>query len=181
MRRRTRTRLRRATHGGPGRPSQKIGRQRLSARAQLEERLWRTARLSKSALDYLLQRRFVEHKPARRERLAERERPAPNRARVRFSSALTHRLALRDRTRHRHTAHEFAGPSRNATRVLPSTRRASKRSAYAGLLQSHAKYSTGDGANYGTVRERTRYEQNPRSFQFSSPHKTAHDSDSSFL
>src|SRR6478752_9652021 len=114
MRRRTRTRLRPAAHGTRGRPAQKIRRQRLSARAQLEERLWRTARLSKSALDYLLQRRFAEHEPARRERLAERKRPAPNRTCVRFSSALAHRLALRDRTRHRHTAYDFAGPSGNA-------------------------------------------------------------------
>src|SRR6476469_1063070 len=137
MRRRTRTRLRPATHGGPGRPAQKIRRQRLSARAQLEERLWRTARLSKSALDYLFQRRFAEHKPTRGERLAERKRPAPNRARVRFSSALTHRLALRDRARHRHTAHEFAGPSRKPPRIFPPTRPASKRGADAGLLQPH--------------------------------------------
>src|SRR6476646_4827202 len=177
MRRRTRTRLRPATHGGPGRPAQKIRRQRLSARAQLEERLWRTARLSKSALDYLLQRRFAEHKPARRERLAERKRPAPNRACVRFSSAPAHRLALRDGARHRHTAHEFAGPGRNAARIFPSKRPASKRGAYAGLLQPHAKYPAGDGANHGTVRERTRYEQNPRSFQFSAPNKRAQDSD----
>src|SRR6476620_9825221 len=125
MRRRTRTRLRPATRGGRGRPAQKIRRQRVSARAQLEERLWRTARLSKSALDYLLQRRFVEHKPARRERLAERKRPAPNRTCVRFSSALAHRLALRDRARHRHTAYEFAGTSRNAARVFAAKRPAS--------------------------------------------------------
>src|SRR6478735_2609208 len=176
MRRRTRTRLRPATHGGRGRPAQKIRRQRLSARAQLEERLWRTARLSKSALDYLLQRRFAEHKSARRERLAERKRPAPNRARVRFCSALAHRLALRDRARHRHTAHEFAGPDGNATRVLPSKRPASKRGAYAGLLQPHAKYSAGNGANYGTVRERTRHQQNPRSFQFSPANTRPQDS-----
>src|SRR6476620_12420821 len=130
MRRRTRTRLCPATHGGRGRPAQKIRRQRLSARAEPEERLWRTARLSKSALDYLLQRRFAEHKPTRGERLAERKRPAPNRARVRFSSALTHRLALRDRARHRHIAHEFAGPGRSAARVFSSKRPASKRGAY---------------------------------------------------
>src|SRR5512141_2648451 len=135
MRRRTRTRLCRATHEGPGRPAQKIWRQRLSARAQSEERLWRIARLSKSALDYLLQRGFAEHKSTRRERLAERKRPAPNRACVRFSSALAHRLALRDRARHRHIAHEFAGPSRYATRVFTSKRPASKRGASAGLLQ----------------------------------------------
>src|SRR6476620_4384080 len=126
MRRRTRTGLRRATHGGPGRPAQKIRRQRLSARAESEKRLWRTARLSKSALDYLLQRRLAEHKPTRRARLAERKRPAPNRARVRFSSALTHRLALRGRARHRHTAHEFAGPGCSAARVFASERPASK-------------------------------------------------------
>src|SRR6478672_3024033 len=177
MRRRTRTRLCPATHGGRGRSAQKIRRQRLSARAEPEERLWRTARLSKSALDYLLQRGLAEHKPTRGERLAERKRPAPNRACIRFSTALAHRLALRDRARHRHTAHEFAGPGRNAPRVLPSTRPASKRSAYAGLLQPHAKYSAGDRANHGTVRERTRYEQNPRSFQFSPPNKRAQDSD----
>src|SRR6266550_7982604 len=167
MRRRTRTRLRPATHGGPGRPPQEIRRQRLSARAEPEERLWRTARLSKSALDYLLQRGFAEHKPTRRERLAERKRSAPNRACVRFSFTLAHRLALRDRARHRHTAHEFTGPSRNAAWVFISKRTASKRGAYAGLLQPHAKYSARDGANHGTVRERTRYEQNARSFQFS--------------
>src|SRR6266511_619453 len=125
MRCRTRTRLRRAAHGGPSRTAQKIRRQRLSARAEPEERLWRTARLSKSALDYLLQRGFAEHKPTRRKRLAERKRPAPNRACVRFSSALAHRLALRDRARHRHTAHEFAGPSRNAAQVFTSKRPAS--------------------------------------------------------
>jgi [protein-PII] uridylyltransferase len=43
FRRRTRTRLRRATHGGPARSAQKIRRQRLSARAESEERVWRTA------------------------------------------------------------------------------------------------------------------------------------------
>ena len=58
-----------------------------------------------------------------------------------------------------------------------SKRPASKRGAHAGLLQPHAKYSAGDGANYGTVRERTRYEQNARSFQFSSPDTRAQDSD----
>src|SRR4030095_8158160 len=177
MRRRTRTRLRRATHGGPGRPAQKIRRQRLSARAEPEERLWRTARLSKSTLDYLFQRGFAEHKPTGRERLVERRRPAPNRACVRFSSALAHRLALHDPARHRHTAHEFAGPSRNAARVFTSKRPASQRGADAGLLQPHPKYPAGDGANHGTVRERTRYEQNPRSFQFSPLNKRAQDSD----
>src|SRR6266480_3229187 len=125
MRRRTRTRLRRATHGGPGRPAQKIRRQRLSARAKPEERLWRTARLSKSALDYLLQRGFAEYKPTRWKRLVERKRPAPNRACLRFSSALAHRFALRDRARHRHTAHEFAGTNRNSARVLTAKRPAS--------------------------------------------------------
>src|SRR5258708_34831779 len=105
MRRRTRTRLRRATYGGPGRPAQKIRRQRLSARAEPEERLWRASRLSKSALDYLLQGGFAAYKPARRDRLVERKRPAPNRACLRFSSALAHTLALRDRPGHRHTAH----------------------------------------------------------------------------
>src|SRR6266581_2792659 len=125
MRRRTRTRLCRVTHAGPSGPSQKIRRQRLFARAQPEERLWRTARLSKSALDYLLQRGFAKHKPTRGERLAERKRPAPDRARVRFSSAPAHRLALRDRARHRHTAHEFAGTSRNPARVLAAKRPAS--------------------------------------------------------
>src|SRR4030095_16751039 len=177
MRSRTRTRLRGATHEGPSRPAQKTRRQRLSPRAQPEERLWRAARLSKSALDYLLQRGFAEHKPTRGERLAERKRSAPNRACVRFSSALAHRLALRDRARHRHTAHEFAGPSRNAARVFTSKRLASKRSADAGLLQPHPKYSAGDGANHGTVRERACYEQNPRSFQFSPLNKRAQDSD----
>src|SRR3954454_2892627 len=159
MRRRTRTRLRRATYGRPGRPSQKVRRQRLSARAQSKERLWRIARLSKSALDYLLQRRFAEHQPIGGQRLAERKRPTPNRARVRFPSALAHGLALHNRARHRHTAHEFAGASRNAARVFTSQRSASKRGAYAGLLQPHAKYSTSDGANYGTIRQRKRYEQ----------------------
>src|SRR6267142_2639948 len=125
MRRRTRTRLRRATYEGPGRPAQKIRRQRLSARAEPEERLWRTARLSKSALDYLLQRGFAEHKPTRRERLVERKRPAPNRACVRFSSAFAHRLALRDGARHRYTAHEFAGTNRDAARLFASKRAAS--------------------------------------------------------
>src|SRR6266550_8388102 len=143
MRRRTRTRLRRATHGGPGRPAQKIRRQRLSARAESKERMWRTARLSKSALDYLLQGGFAEYKPARRKRLVERKRPAPNRARVRFSSALAHRLALRDGARHRHTAHEFAGTSRNAAGVFTSKRPASDRGSHAGLLPSHAKHSAG--------------------------------------
>src|SRR5262245_20757778 len=177
MRRRTRTRLRRAAHGGPGNPAQKIRRQRLHARAQPEERLWWTARLSKSALDHLLQRGFAEHKPTSRERLAERKRPAPNRARVRFSSALAHRLALRNRARHRHTSHEFAGPGRNAARVLASKRAASKLGADAGLLQPHPKHSVGERANHGTVRERTRYEQNPRSVQFSSPIKRPQDPD----
>src|SRR4029453_17840905 len=130
--RRTRTRLCRGTHGGPGRPAQKIRRQRLSARAQPEERLWRPARLSKSALDYLLQGGFAEYKPARWERLVERKRPAPNRACVRFSSALAHRPALRNRARDRHTAHEFAGPGCNAARVFISQRPASKRGADAG-------------------------------------------------
>src|SRR5881394_1223336 len=167
MRRRTRTRLRRATPEGPSRPAQKIRRQCLYARAQPEERLRRTARLSKSALDYLLQGGFAEHKPTGRERLAERKRPAPNRARVRFSSALAHRLALRDRARHRHTAHEFAGTSRNAAGVFTSKRPASERGSHAGLLPSHAKHSAGDGANHAAVRERTRHRQNPRSFQFS--------------
>src|SRR4029453_1638185 len=165
MRRRTRTRLRRATHGGPGRPAQKIRRQRLSARAEPEEALWRTPRLSKSALDFLFQRGLAKHKPARRQRLAERKRPAPNRACVRFSSALAHRLALRDRARNRHTAPEFAGPSRNAARDFTSKGAAWKRGAYAGLLQPHARYCAGDGANHGTVRERICYEQNARSFQ----------------
>src|SRR4029453_446329 len=165
--RRTRTRLCRGTHGGPGRPAQKIRRQRLSARAEPEERLWWTARLSKSALDYLLQRGCAEHKPTRRQRLVERKRPAPNRACVRFSSALAHRLALRDRARHRHTAYEFAGPSSNAARVFTSKRPASKRGAYAGLLQPHPQYSAGDRANHGTVRERICYQQDARSFQFS--------------
>src|SRR4029450_3179065 len=177
MRRRTRTQLRRATHEGPGRPAQKIRRQRLSARAEPEERLWRTAGLSKSALDYLFQRGCAEHNPTRRKRLAERKRSAPNRACVRFSSTLAHRLALRDRARHRHTAHEFAGPSRNAARVFTSKRPASKRGAYAGLLQPHARYSAGDGANHGTVRERICYEQNARSFQFSAVNTRAQDSD----
>src|SRR5215813_13362742 len=122
MCRRTRTRLRRAAHEGPGRPAQKIRRQRLHARAQSEERLWRTARLSKFALDYLLQRWFAEHKPTRRERLADRKRPAPNRACLRFSFAPAHRLALRDWARHRHTAHEFAGSSRNAAPVFAAKR-----------------------------------------------------------
>src|SRR5262249_41541157 len=177
MCRRTRTRLRRAAHEGPGRPAQKIRRQRLSARAQPEERLRRTARLSKFALDYLLQRGFAEHKPTRRERLAERKRPASNRACVRFSSALAHRLALRDWARHRHLPHEFAGPGRNAARVFTSKRPASQRGAHAGLLPPYTKYSAGDGANYGTVRERTRYEQNPRAFQFSPVNTRPQDSD----
>src|ERR1041385_803583 len=125
MRRRIRTPLRRAAHGGPGRSPQKIRRQRLFARAQPEEWLWRAARLSKSALDYLLQRGFPEHKSTRRERLAERKRPAPNRTCVRFSSALAHRLALRHRTRHRHTAHELAGTNRNAVGLFASKRPAS--------------------------------------------------------
>src|SRR4030095_12227021 len=177
MRSRTRTRLRGATHEGPSRPAQKTRRQRLSPRAQPEERLWRAARLSKSALDYLLQRGFAEHKPTRRERLVERKRPAPNRACVRFSSALAHRLALRDRARHRHTAHEFAGTNRNPARVFASKRPASQRGAHARLLRPHTKYSAGDGANYGTVRERTCYEQNPRSFQFSPINARPQDSD----
>src|SRR4029453_701535 len=177
MRRRTRTRLRRATHGGPGRPAQKIRRQRLSARAEPEEALWRTPRLSKSALDYLFQRGLAKHKPARRQRLAERKRPAPNRACVRFSSALAHRLALRDRPRHRHTAHEFAGTSRHTPRVFTSKRPASERGPHAGLLPPHAKHSASDGANHGTVRERTRYEQTPRSFQFSPNNTRPQDSD----
>src|ERR1700757_2705239 len=122
---RTRTELCRAAAGGPSSPTQKIRRQRLSARAQPEERLWRTARLSKSALDYLLQRGFAEHKPTRRERLAERKRPASNRACLRFSSTLAHRLALRDRARHRHTAHELAGTNRHAAGVFTSKRPAS--------------------------------------------------------
>src|SRR5882757_2307222 len=125
MRRRTRTRLRRVTYGRPGRPAQKIRRQRLSARAEPEERLWRTARLSKSALDHLLQGGFAEYKPARRERLVERERPAPNRACVRFSSALAYRLALRDGARHGHTAHELAGTNRDPARLFASKRPAS--------------------------------------------------------
>src|SRR4029434_3891101 len=125
MRGRTRTRLRRATHEGPSRPAQKIRRQRLPARAQPEERLWRTARLSKSPLDYLLQRGFAEHKPTRRERLVERKRPAPNRACVRLSFTPAHRLALRDWARHRHPAHEFTGSNRYATRVFAAKRPAS--------------------------------------------------------
>src|SRR5262245_55382836 len=125
MRRRTRTRLRRAANGGPGRPAQKIWRQCLPARAQLEERLWWTARLSKSPLDYLLQRGFAEHKPIGGERLAERKRPAPNRTCVRFSFAPPHRLALRDWARYRHTSHEFAGSSRDAPRVFAAKRSAS--------------------------------------------------------
>src|SRR6516164_3346112 len=157
MRRRTRTRLRRAAHGGPGHPAQKIRRQRLHARAQPEERLWRTARFSKSSLDYVLQRGFAEHESTSRERLAERKRPSPNRACVRLSFTPAHRLALRDWARHRHTAHEFAGSSRNATRVFAAKRSASQRSAHAGLLPPHPKYSAGDRANYATVRERTRY------------------------
>src|SRR6476620_11332809 len=164
MRRRTRTRLRRAAHGGPGHPAQKIRRQRLHARAQSEERLWRTARLSKSSLDYLLQRGFAEHKPTRRERLVERKRSAPNRACVRLSFTPAHRLALHGWARHRHTAHEFAGSSRNATRVFAAKRSASQRGPHAGLLPPHAKYSAGDRANYATIREWTRYEQNSRSF-----------------
>src|SRR5262249_54346759 len=155
----------------------KIRRQRLPPRAQPQERVWRAARLSKSALDYLLQKRFAEHKPTRGGRLAERKRPAPNRARVRFSSALAHRLALRDRARHRPIAHEFAGPGRNAARVFTSKRPASKRGANAGLLQPHPKHSAGDGANHGTVRERTRYEQNACSVQFSPVNKRPQDPD----
>src|SRR4029450_9281939 len=177
MRSRTRTRLRGATHEGPSRPAQKIRRQRLSPRAQPEERLWRTARLSKSALDYLLQRGFTEHKPTRRERLAKRKRPAPNRACVRFSSALAHRFALRDRARHRHTAHEFAGTSRNAPRGFTSKRPVWRRGRHAGLLPPHTKYSAGDGANYGTVRERTCYQQNPRAFQLPPVNTRPQDSD----
>src|SRR5436190_12349160 len=122
MRHRTRTRLRRAAHAGPSRTAQKIRQQRLSARAEPQERVWRTARLSKSALDHVLQRGFAEHKPTRRERLAERKRAAPNRAFVRFSFALAHRLALRNRARHRHTAHEFAGTSRDEARVFAPER-----------------------------------------------------------
>ena len=67
----------------------------------------------------------LRYKPARRERLVERKRPAPNRACVRFSSALAHRLALRDGARHRHTAHEFAGTNRDPARLFASKRPAS--------------------------------------------------------
>src|SRR5262249_29480442 len=157
---RTRTRLRRVAHGGPGHPAQKIRRQRLHARAQPEERLWWTARLSKSALDYLLQRGFAEHKSTSRQRLAERKRPARNRACVRLSFTPAHRPALRHWARHRHTAHELAGSSRHATRVFASKRSASQRGPHEGLLPPHAKYSTGDRANYAAIREWTRYEQN---------------------
>src|SRR5215831_18043129 len=158
MRRRTRTQLRRVAHGGSGRPAQKIRRQRLPARAQPEERLRWTPRLSKSPLDYLLQRGFAEHKSTGRQRLAERKRPAPNRACVRLSFTPAHRLALRDWARHRHPAHEFAGSSRDAPRVFAAKGPASQRGAHAGLLSPHAKYFAGDRADYATIRKRTRYE-----------------------
>ena len=73
--------------------------------------------------------------------------------------------------------HEFAGTNRDPARLFASERAASQRGAHAGLLPPHAKYPAGHRANYAAIRERTRYEQNPRSFQFSSTNTSPQDSD----
>src|SRR5215472_16109234 len=122
MRRGTRTEVCRNAYAGPGRQAQKIRQQRLSAGTQSQKRMRWTARLSKSALDNLLQRGFAEHEPARRERLAERKRPATDRDSVRFSPALAHGSALCDRARDRHIAHQSAGTNRKTVELLPSKR-----------------------------------------------------------
>ena len=161
MCRRTRTRIRRNAHARPGRPAQKIRRQRLSARAQSEEQLRRAARLSKSALDNLLQGGIVEHDPAGGERLAERKRPATDREGLRFSPALTDGFALRDRTCHRRTAHQLAGANRKTAPLFSSKRPAPQRGANAGLLRPHAKYLAGDRTHHGAICERIRHKQDP--------------------
>src|SRR6266478_31664 len=110
----------RNAHARSGRSAQEVWRQRLSTGAELEERMWRTARLSKSALDDLLQRGFAEHQPARGQRLVERKRSATDRESLRFPPALAHRFALRHRARHRHTAYQPAGTSRKTAQLFSS-------------------------------------------------------------
>src|SRR5438093_13341934 len=156
-----RTRICRDAHAGPGGAAQKIRRQRLFAGAKSQERLWRAARLSKSALDNLLQGRLAEHEPAGGERLVERKRPATHREGLRFSSPPAHGLTLCDRTHHRHTAYQPAGANRKEASLFSSKRPAPQRVAYAGLLRPRAKYLTGDRTHHRAVCERVRNKQDP--------------------
>src|SRR5205814_4816224 len=118
MRRRTRTGIRRNADARPSRTAQEIRRQRLSPGTAREERMWRAARLPESSLDDVFQRRLIEHEPTCWQRLVERNRPTANREGLRFSSSLAHRFALCHRTRHRHSASQFAGTNRQAAKLL---------------------------------------------------------------
>src|SRR5205809_19857 len=168
MRGGTRTEICRNAHARSGRPAQQARRQRVSAGAELEERMWGTARLPKSALGDLLYRGFAKHQPARWERLVERKRSPKDRKSLRFSPALAHGFALRDRTRHRHTTHQLAGTNRKTAQLFSSKWTAPERGTHAGLLRARAKYLSSDGTYHGTICERVCNEQNTRSFQFSS-------------
>src|SRR5947199_10438522 len=144
MRARTRTGIRRNADARSSRSAQEIRRQRLPPGTAREERMWRTARLPKSPLDDIFQRGLAEHKPTCWQRLAERNRPTANREGLRFSSALAHGFALCHRTRHRHSASQFAGTNRQTDKLLYWQRSASQRNAHARLLRAHAKYLSCD-------------------------------------
>src|SRR5439155_23147466 len=106
--------------------------------------MWRTSRLSESALDDLLQRGFAEYKPTGGKRLVERKRPTKDRESLRFPLALAHGFALRHRARHRRTAHQPAGTSRQTAQLFSSQWTAPQRGAHAALLRAHAKYLSSD-------------------------------------
>src|SRR5205809_7005530 len=116
--------------------------------------MWRTSRLSKSALDDLLQRGFAEYEPTGGKRLVERKRPTKDRERLRFPLALAHGFALRHRAPHRRTAHQPAATSRQTTQLFSSQLTAPQRGAHEALLRAHLKYLTIYRTNRGAISKR---------------------------
>src|SRR5438876_11955727 len=113
--------------------------------------MWRTSRLSISALDDLLQRGFAEYEPTGGKRLVERKRPTKDRESLRFPLALAHGFALRHRARHRRTAHQPAGTNRQTAQLFSAKGTAPHGGAHARLRRPHPQYLSSDSAYHGAL------------------------------